>query len=212
MSGVMSVLESVKSSGIPGLVIMGMGAVATFIIIDKYRTLSLKTKEDSGEFLGSIKEYLLKDQIGKAITLCDAHKTIPASHVVKAILERSNRDEASMINAAGIKLAQVESTIAKRLDYLPALANVVTLVGLFGTIVGLIMSFAALGDVEGAAKQEALSAGISLAMSTTAMGLLVAIPALMAFAHLNNRMNKLMDQAEQYGSITLDLLKGRLFK
>lgn len=212
MSGMMSVLEAVKSSGIPGLIIVGMGAVATFIIIDKYRTLNLMTKEDSGEFLGSIKEYLLKDQIGKAITLCDAHKSIPASHVVKAILERSNRDEASMMNAAGLKIAQVESSISKRLDYLPALANVVTLVGLFGTIVGLIMSFAALGDVEGAAKQEALSAGISLAMSTTAMGLAVAIPALIAFAHLNNRMNKLMDQAEQYGSMTIDLLKGRLFK
>ncbi|MCO5112676.1 MAG: MotA/TolQ/ExbB proton channel family protein [Bdellovibrionaceae bacterium] len=212
MSGMMSVIESVKTSGAPGLLIVGLGAVATFIIIDKYRTLNWRTKEDSGELMDSVKEYLLKDQVGKAITLCDAHKSVPASYVVKAILERSNRDEASMLNAAGLKLAQVESSISKRLDYLPAIANVATLVGLFGTIIGLIMSFSALGSVEGAAKHEALSAGISMAMSTTAMGLAVAIPVLMAFAHLNNRMNKLMDQAEQYGSITVDILKSRLFK
>lgn len=212
MSGIMTVIESVKTSGVSGLVIVSMGAVATFIIIDKYRSLSLKAKEDSGEFMASIKEYLLKDQIGKAITLCDSHKSIPASHVVKSILERSNRDESSMMNAGGLKLAQVESALSKRLDYLPAIANVVTLVGLFGTIIGLILSFSALGAVEGVEKQESLSAGISMAMSTTAMGLACAIPTLIAFANLNNRLNKLMDQAEQYGSMTVDLLKGRLFK
>lgn len=212
MSGLMTIIEAVKTSGVPGLIIVILGAVATFIIIDKYRKLNLMTKEDGGDFIGSVKEYILKDQIGRAITFCDSHKSIPASYVVKSILERSNRDESSMMNAAGLKIAQVESNLSKRLDYLPALANVATLVGLFGTIVGLILSFAALGDADAGSKQDTLSAGISMAMSTTAMGLACAIPTLMAYAYLNNRLNKLMDQSEQYGSIAIDLLKSRMFK
>lgn len=212
MSAIMTVLTAAKSSGVPGLIILGLGGVATFIIMDKYKTLHLSSKEDNGEFIGQVKEYILKDEIGRAVTFCDSHKNIPASGVVKAILERSNRDEASMVNAAGLKISQIEADLSKRIDYLPALANVSTLVGLFGTIIGLIMSFASLSSAEASAKGEALSAGISMAMSTTAMGLACAIPVLMAFAWLNNRMNKLVDQSEQYGSDTIDTLKSRIYK
>lgn len=212
MSSLMSVVEAVKTSGIPGLLIVILGAVTMFIVVERYKKLYISSKEDGGDFMDTIKGHILNDQIGKAVTYCDAHKNIPASKVIKTILERSNRDEASMINAAGLAVAQVEADLSKRMDYLPALANVSTLVGLFGTIVGLILSFASLGEAQGAGKSEALSAGISMAMSTTAMGLAVAIPALVAFAYLNNRMNKLLDQCDQHGSDTLDAVKSRLFK
>lgn len=212
MSNYMVLWESVKSSGAPGILILALGVIGTFIILEKYKTLNLQTKEDNGEFMGTVKDYILKDEVGKAITYCDAHKTIPSSFVVKSILERSNRDEASMMNAAGLKIAQVEESLAKRMDYLPAVANVATLLGLFGTIVGLILSFASLGAEDTVNKQEALSSGISMAMSTTAMGLAVAIPMLIAYSYLNARINKLMSQAEQHGSLTVDLLKSRLFK
>lgn len=212
MSTVMAVLESVKTSGTPGLIIFGLGAVSVFILIERYKKLYINSKEDSGDFIDSIKNFIINDQIGKAVTYCDSHKNIPASGVIKSILERSNRDEASMINAAGLSVSQIEADLGKRMDYLPALANVSTLVGLFGTIIGLIMSFASLGDAQVASKGEALSAGISMAMSTTAMGLAVAIPVLMGFAYLNNRMNKLLDQCDQYASTTLDSVKSRFFK
>lgn len=212
MSSVIAVLDAVKTSGIPGFIIVALGGVAVFIVIERYKKLNLFSKEDNGDFINIIKNNLMNDQLGQAITYCDSHKNIPASRVVKAMLERSNRDEASIINAGGMALSEVEADLNKRMDYLPALANVSTLVGLFGTIIGLIMSFASLGEAQAAAKQEALSSGISMAMSTTAMGLAVAIPALIAFAYLNNRMNKLLDQCDQYGSQTLDAIKSRLFK
>ncbi len=212
MSAVMTLLEALKTSGLPGLIIFALGAISVFIIIERYKKLHINSKEDSGDFMETVKGHILNDQIGKAVTYCDAHKNIPAAQVMKSILERSNRDEASMINAAGLEVSKVEADLGKRMDYLPALANVSTLVGLFGTIVGLIMSFASLGEAQAAGKQEALSAGISMAMSTTAMGLACAIPVLISFAYLNNRMNKLLDQCDQYGSETLDSVKSRMFK
>ena len=117
-----------------------------------------------------------------------------------------------MINAASLSIGHVESHLSKRMDYLPAIANLTTLVGLFGTITGLIMSFASLSEADAVNKQEALSAGISHAMSATALGIGMAIPALIGFAILNTRMNKLIDQADHYGAETLDLIKSRFFK
>lgn len=212
MSAVTTLLESLKTSGLPGLIIFALGAISVFIIIERYKKLYINSKEDNGDFMATVKGHILNDEIGKAVTYCDAHKNIPASQVMKSILERSNRDEASMINAAGLEVSKVEADLGKRMDYLPALANVSTLVGLFGTIVGLIMSFASLGEAQAAGKQEALSAGISMAMSTTALGLACAIPVLISFAYLNSRMNKLLDQCDQYGSEALDSVKSRMFK
>ena len=212
MSTIVTILTALKTSGIPGVIIFGLASVALFIIIERYKKLYLSCKEDGGQFLDKIKFYILKNQTGKAIAFCDANKNIPASKVVKGVLERSNRDESSMVNAAGLKVAQTEADLSKRMDYLPALANVSTLVGLFGTIIGLIISFASLSDAQVAGKQEALSTGISMAMSTTALGLACAIPVLIAFAYLNSRMNKLMDQCEQYGSEVVDELRSKIFR
>lgn len=209
---IINLVNILKDAGLPGLVVLALGAITVFILIERYKKLSLESKEDGGDFIDSIKRSILNDEIGKAITYCDVNKSIPASKVVKAVLERSNRDEASMINAAGLAMGQVEADLSKRMDYLPAVANISTLVGLFGTITGLMMSFASLGTSDAENKQEALSAGISLAMSATALGIGVAIPALIGFAFLNTRMNKLLDQADQYGAETLDLVKSRFFK
>lgn len=209
---IVGLVSVIKEAGFAGLIVLSLGAMAVFIIIERYKRLNIDLKEDGGDFIDSIKRSILNDEIGKAITLCDASKSIPASKVVKAVLERSNRDEASMINAASLSMGQVESDLSKRMDYLPAIANISTLVGLFGTITGLIMSFASLSESDAINKQEALSAGISHAMSATALGIGIAIPALIGFAFLNTRMNKLVDQADQYGAETLDLIKSRFFK
>ena len=76
MSTVMAVLESVKTSGTPGLIIFGLGAVSVFILIERYKKLYINSKEDSGDFIDSIKNFIINDQIGKAVTYCDSHKNM----------------------------------------------------------------------------------------------------------------------------------------
>ncbi|MBT8372858.1 MAG: MotA/TolQ/ExbB proton channel family protein, partial [Deltaproteobacteria bacterium] len=71
------------------------------------------------------------------------------------------------------------------------------LLGLLGTIMGLITSFQSVSSANEAAKQEMLAQGISMAMSTTAAGLVVAIPCLVGYYILNNRGEFLVDQLEQ---------------
>ncbi len=90
-------------------------------------------------------------------------------------------------------LLHENSLLDKRVGFLSMLGNVATLTGLLGTITGMIQSFAAVAHANPAEKAALLAAGISEAMNCTAAGLIVAIPALLAFAILQNRANILAD-------------------
>ena len=86
--------------------------------------------------------------------------------------------------------------LEKRTHYLATFANVVTLLGLLGTIIGLIHAFTAVAQVNPAEKAELLSASISIAMNNTAFGLMVAIPFLLIHAYLQARTSEIVDSLE----------------
>lgn len=90
-------------------------------------------------------------------------------------------------------LLEENSRVEKRIGFLAMFANVATLMGLLGTIAGLIHSFAGISNANPAEKASILSQGISVAMNTTAYGLIVAVPALVMYAVLQNRAGKLTD-------------------
>ena len=89
------------------------------------------------------------------------------------------------------------SLLEKRTGFLAAIGNIGTLAGLLGTIIGLIDSFAAVANANPIEKATLLSNGISMAMHATAYGLIMAIPALVMFAVLQNRANALADDLNQ---------------
>jgi Biopolymer transport proteins len=76
-------------------------------------------------------------------------------------------------------------------------ANVATLLGLLGTIVGLIAAFSGVSEAAAAEKQQILASGISIAMFTTAFGLIVSIPCLVGFYLLSNRGDYLIDKLDE---------------
>ncbi len=96
--------------------------------------------------------------------------------------------------------------LERRTHYLSTLANVATLLGLLGTIVGLIQAFTAVAGVDPAQKAALLSRSISVAMNTTAFGLMAAIPLLLAHAWLQTRTHDATDQLELGAVRFLNLL------
>jgi biopolymer transport protein ExbB/TolQ len=84
----------------------------------------------------------------------------------------------------------------RRTHYLASFANVATLLGLLGTIIGLIQAFQAVGAANPAEKADMLSASISVAMNTTAFGLIVAIPLLMMHSVIQSKTTQLIDNLE----------------
>ena len=91
---------------------------------------------------------------------------------------------------------EVTSEVEERTHYLATLANVATLLGLFGTVVGLIEAFGAVAGADPTEKAELLSASISLAMNATALGLGTAIPFLILHSYLATKASKLLDSIE----------------
>ncbi|AQT61199.1 MotA/TolQ/ExbB proton channel family protein [Cellvibrio sp. PSBB023] len=91
---------------------------------------------------------------------------------------------------------EVVPLLEERTHYLATLANVATLLGLLGTIIGLIDAFAVVAEADPAEKADLLSGSISVAMNTTAFGLIVAIPLLLIHSYLATRTSKLIDTIE----------------
>jgi biopolymer transport protein ExbB/TolQ len=93
-------------------------------------------------------------------------------------------------------MMEIVPRLEKRTHYIATFANVITLVGLLGTILGLIKAFTAVAQVNPAEKAELLSASISIAMNNTAVALMVAIPFLLVHAFLSARTSEIVDGLE----------------
>jgi len=93
-------------------------------------------------------------------------------------------------------MMEIVPRLEKRTHYIATFANVITLVGLLGTIIGLIKGFTAVAQVNPSDKAEMLSASISIAMNNTAFALMVAIPFLLVHAFLQAKTSEIVDGLE----------------
>lgn len=142
-----------------------------------------------------------------AQALCQARPG-PFANIVKAGLDHAGNDWTvirDVLQEAGRREATL---LTRRLGVLETVAAVSPLLGLLGTVLGMIRIFASVSNA-GIGDPEALSGGISEAMVTTAAGLLIGIPALVAYNWLNGRADALIFELEDYASRLLDSLRRR---
>ena len=104
-------------------------------------------------------------------------------------------------------LMEILPRLEKRTPYLATFANIATLLGLLGTILGLIQAFTAVANVDPAEKANILSASISVAMNTTAFGLMAAIPLLLAFTFLQTKTTEIVDSIEMASVKFVNLIR-----
>ena len=145
-------------------------------------------------FLATMQKCILAGDVAKAVKLCSAANA-PLARIVQAGLVKVNRPDEE-VQAAMDEQALVEMPkINKRTGLLALFANLAMLCGLFGTIVGLIKAFGAVGgeSVDPSQKARILAEGISEAMNCTAFGLIAAIVALLGFALINGKTQQLLD-------------------
>ena len=128
-----------------------------------------------------------------------AGTTQPLASVAVAMLDSGAADERALQDAGGDAATLVLPDLMKRLNYLGMLANSATLIGLLGTITGLITAISGVGVADAAQRSAYLTSGIAEALHTTAFGLMVAIPTLLLQGWLNGRVESLADQMDQMG-------------
>ena len=162
-----------------------------------YIARTLNSKELAKQFEEDIKKGRLDSVISKAQKLSKKDSAIGKAIIAgtQAAFHRGGSEEIQS-KMDEVLLAET-SAIEKRTGFLASIGNIGTLAGLLGTIIGLIDSFAAVSNSNPTEKAALLSHGISMAMYATAYGLMVAIPALAAFAVLQNRANSLSDDLNQ---------------
>lgn len=134
--------------------------------------------------------------------------TAPIARIIAAGIARMaqspRRDDIELAMEEGVMEAMPR--LEKRTAYLATLANISTLLGLLGTIIGLIQAFTAVANADPAEKAALLSSSIAVAMNTTAFGLIAAIPLLLVHSMLQSKTTEIIDSLEMAGVKCLNII------
>lgn len=193
----MGIINFIADAGVVGWFILATGVAGIALCVERARALYFHFGMDVESFTNKVQTLVLSKKIDEAIVVCAQLESKPLAKAFKSILEKADRDDETIFQAQDIAMAETVPQYTKRLHYLSMLANVATLLGLLGTIHGLILSFQAVAQADPATKQAMLANGIAVSMYTTALGLAVAIPAMVAFSFLTSRQNELLEQLSE---------------
>jgi biopolymer transport protein ExbB/TolQ len=177
----------------PIVVVLALGLA---IAIERYAYLTMA--KTSNQRLWKKLKPLLQEGSYPQVAAITGKSRAAISHIFNYGLSRARtsqrRDDVEIAMEEG--LMETVPNLEKRTQYLATFANIATLLGLLGTIIGLIQAFTAVAAANPAEKADMLSASISVAMNTTAFGLMVAIPLLLIYAVLQTKTTQLVDSLE----------------
>lgn len=206
MDVIYSIVAFFVSGGIFMYPILLVFAVGAAIAIERYVTLSLVTAKNRGVW-GNVQPLLTRGEFEKAREI-----TGKDDSTIAQLLDMGLSRQGAVRRRDDIEIAMEESMLEiipqleKRTSYVALAANIATLLGLLGTIMGLIQAFTAVANANPAEKADLLSASISVAMNTTAFGLIVAIPLLVTHAVLTNKTGEIVDSLEMASVKTLNAI------
>jgi biopolymer transport protein ExbB/TolQ len=204
------IIYNFKAGGIFMYGILLVLACGTAIIIERTLTLFIRFRIDARALWRQIEKYVDNDKLIEAINLCQG-KRAPLARVCTAGLQKAHHGGTPPEVRNGVEevMLEVLPILEKRIHYLYSLSNVSTLLGLLGTVVGLIRSFTAVSMADPSQKAALLASGISLALNNTAFGLLVAILLMLSYSVMQSRGSKLGSEIDEYSMKLINLLSAR---
>lgn len=181
-------------------------AIGMAISLERWLYLSREKIRNTKTFESFL--HLLRTNDMEKMQLFTRDHTAPVSRIIGCGLDMMcvSRLRADIENAMGEGLLEAMPRLEVRTGYLAVLANIATLLGLLGTIIGLIMAFTAVADADPADKSRLLSQSISVAMYTTAFGLIAAIPLLLIHAVLQNKTAAIVRSIEMSAAKFLNVM------
>jgi len=186
-----------QSGGIFMYPILFVFAFGVAIAIERYIYLSA-LKFNNRRLLGKVMPLLKQGSYQEAYQITSRSSNVAICQMLNlglATMQSSSRRE-DIEMAMEEELMEIMPRLEKRTHYLAMLANISTLLGLLGTIQGLIQAFNSVAQVDPSLKAEILSSSISVAMNTTAFGLLAAIPLIIIFSILQAKTTEIVDSLE----------------
>jgi len=190
-------------------IILFVWAFGLAIALERIKSL-MSFDTNTNSLMSAIKKHVIANDVKKAIHLCSNTKAL-LPFVMRSGLKRANQDKEQIQDSLEAAVLDVIPQVEKRMGYLGLVANVSTLIGLLGTIYGLIQSFAAVATADPASKAKLLALGISKAMNTTALGLISAISIMVIHSILASKSEKILSEIESSSVKLIDLLGTKKF-
>jgi biopolymer transport protein ExbB len=207
MDVIYAIVEFFVQGGIFMYPILLVFAVGVAIAIERYVTLAMLTRRNQGMW-ARVQPLLAKRDFDKAREL-----TAKDSSTIAQLLNMGLERQGAVRRREDVEIAMEECMmeimpeLEKRTGYVGLSANVATLLGLLGTVMGLIQAFTAVANANPAEKADLLGAAIAVAMNTTAFGLLVAIPLLVVHAVLTAKVAQIVAGLEMASVKTLNAIQ-----
>jgi len=204
-------LEIVFSGGLIGvsilLVLVSLSIAAAYLLFDQFMTL--RRRELLPDGLGeTVRQALLTGRVAEADAAC---RRVPSvlSVVLLSGLAEIEFGWQEVEKAVEDALAQQSSRLMRRIEYLSVIGNIAPMVGLLGTVTGMIFAFQQVATTRGAAGAGDLAEGIYQALVTTVGGLVVAIPSLAIYAVCRNRVDSMIAEIAYQSQVSLMPIKRR---
>ena len=184
-------------------------AVGAAIAVERYVTLTLM-RSDNQSAWGKVLPLLMNGEFDQAREMLSEGKS-----TIAQLLSMGLARQGAVRRREEIEIAMEESMmeiipqLEKRTPYVALFASIATLLGLLGTIMGLIEAFTAVANANPAEKADLLSASISVAMNTTAFGLMVAIPLFVTNSVLTAKTGEIIDSLEMASVKALNVFSAR---
>jgi len=204
-------MEIIFSGGIVGVMIMlallGLSIAAVYLVFDQ--AMMLRRSEIVPDGLhDAVRQSLLRGSVAEADAACRRQPSV-LSYTLLSGLAEIDLGWPEVEKAVEEALGQQSARLMRRIEYLSLIGNIAPMVGLLGTVTGMIIAFQQVANSAGAAGAGDLAQGIYQALVTTVGGLIVAIPSLGAFAICRNRVDALIAEIAQKAGHALGPIKRR---
>ncbi len=202
-----AVMSFMNDGGIFMWIIFGMWLMGMLLAFE--RVVSFTRFDINGKnFMSLIKGYIVNNDVEQALMYCSGSGAL-LPRIIRNGLMRANQTKDQITDAMESETIEASMRVEKRLSYLALTSNIATLLGLLGTIYGLIQAFAAVASADPGEKAQLLAMGISKAMNTTALGIMASITLMVVHLFLVNKSEKIIGEIGQYSSALVDILGTR---
>ncbi len=188
-----SILDFVRSGGAVGYVIILLSFAGVALVIESFFRLKEEKLLPTAQF-EQCEELAQKGKFSEIMTVCKAGDNM-FSRILAYALARGQRGVDAVREAMQESGTRELTRLQQRVGYIGFIASVAPMLGLLGTVTGMIGSFNVLGMAKGAARPDELAVGISEALVTTCMGLIVAVPLMFFHNYFRDRVVRLGQEA-----------------
>lgn len=201
-SQVPTILTMIFGGNVLGLTIVGLilllSVVSVYFIIEHFLMIT-RRRLMPDSVLDELERLILHGEVNKAIELCNQKENY--SMATELVLAGLNRYKSSEFGFAEYRSAVEEAgedqtgKLYRRTEVLNVIGAIAPMLGLTGTVVGMIEAFTTIASLEGMARPQELAGGIGQALITTLLGLVVAIPTMVAFSFFRNKIDSIVAEA-----------------